>query len=627
LSLKATYSTGLVDQFGEPCDGPPPGVLDSFLRWAENAPHRPALETADETVDYGQLTRRSVAVAARLRDAGVRAGDTVGVLLPNGADAVTAVLAILRLGAAYLPVSPKDPDRQVARILPDAGVRVVCTDGRWSRLTDAGFTLIDVATVRVDGDDWVEPHPAQPDDVAYLCYTSGSTGDRKGVVVEHGNLAHSTAARRATYPGAGRFYWMSPLNFDSSAAGLWGTLTSGGTLIIADDATLTDRAAILRSLATTRATALLCIPALYDALLHDAVRLPEPVLPFLRTVILAGEALPQRVADRHFRTFGTKVDLVNEYGPTECTVWASYHRLRPSETVTIGVPAPGVTVDIVSDDLVEVPAGHWGQIMISGPTVARGYRTRLAGHSSPFVRNAAGARAYLTGDVGRISAAGRIEFGGRVDDQVKVRGHRIAMGAVEQALLALDAVRRTAVVQDGTTGELHAFVEADRRVESADALKGRLAESVPRYMVPATVDLVDLLPVTSTGKVDRAALRRSPPVAPATSTARGTREAVASAWSSVLGTGDVPDDTSFFDAGGNSLLVFKLQDALAERLPRRPDVVELFAHPTIRSQVRLFDRADAAAPDPAAARLAAARRQRMSRSAAAGASSEPHPWT
>ncbi|MEV4118529.1 non-ribosomal peptide synthetase [Micromonospora sp. NPDC049645] len=624
MSLKAICSTTVVDHLHRPCEGFPPAVADSFRFWAEQAPQRPALETGDLTMSYRELDRRSVAVAARLREAGVRAGDVVAVLLPNGADAVAAVLAILRLGAAYVPVSPKDPHAQIVRVLPDAGARVVCADRRWSRLADEGFRVVDVATVH-DGDEPVEPHPSRPTDVAYLCYTSGSTGERKAVVVDQGNLAHSTAARRAVYPGAARFYWMSPLHFDSSAAGLWGTLTSGGTLIVADEHTLTDRAAILRSLTASRATQMLCIPALYDAVLREMKRLPEAVPPSLRTVILAGEALPQSVADRHFATFGTRVDLVNEYGPTECTIWASYHRLRPSEPVTIGVPAPGVSIDVVADDLVPVPAGQWGQIMVSGPTVARGYRGgSTAGHGSPFRQHPDRGAAYLTGDLGRIDDAGRLEFGGRTDDQVKVRGHRIALGEVEQSLLGLDEVRRAAVVQDDGTGELRAFVEPDRGT-SAEAVKERLAERVPRHLVPGTVELVDRLPVTSTGKLDRAALRRTAPSAvpvPAGPAGTGTREAVASAWCAVLGTEAVSDDTSFFDAGGTSLLVFALQDALAERLQRRPDVVDLFAHPTIRSQVRLFDSADNTGPDPAAARLAAARRQRVLRSAGSVSSAE-----
>ncbi|WP_370107518.1 non-ribosomal peptide synthetase [Nocardioides sp.] len=609
---KATGRAGGLAHSSPTSDGRPPLVLESFIFWAETNPHGVALETAGGSLTYAELRRRSAVVAAGLRNAGVRPGATVALVLPNGVEAVTAVLATLWCGAAYVPISPKEPGAAIARLLRDAEAEVVCSNRWWPELADGDLTILDVESL-VCSDVEMRPHPVVPGDVAYICYTSGSTGERRGVVVDHENLAYSTAARRKTYPGAARFLLMSPLNFDSSGAGLWGTLTSGGTLIVADDATMADRSLILRSLETSRVTQFLCIPALYDAVLRDIERLVQPALPHLQTVILAGETLPQKLADRHFNTFGARVDLVNEYGPTECTIWASYHRLCPSEQVTIGVAAPGVTIEVVSDELTRVPPGEWGEIVISGPTVARGYHGGSPAERSGFTLLPNGQRGFRTGDLGYVDEAGRLEFGGRIDDQVKVRGHRIATGAVEQALMDLEDVKRAAVLHDAATGELHAYVESERSMTSSAALKGELAAGIPGYMVPATIDILDALPVTSTGKLDRDALRRSS--APAARTVpRTTHEAVTAAWCAVLHCDDVPDDTSFFDAGGNSLRVFDLQDALADMVGSRPDVVDLFAHPTIRSQVQLFDQDVGAAT--AGARLAAARRQRALRNAA-----------
>ncbi|WP_344820551.1 non-ribosomal peptide synthetase, partial [Actinoplanes cyaneus] len=515
--------------------------------------------------------------------------------------AVAAAAGIQRAGAAYVPLDPGWPEQRVADVLTDARVSaVVTTAGTTSRLAGSGYPMVDADTDAAHPDG---PPAALLDvqvdaaDPAYLIYTSGSTGEPKGVLVTHGTLAASTLARRQVYPGAPTFLLVSPLAFDSSVAGLWGTLSAGGTLVLATRDEVRDPARLVEVIHTNGVTLTLCVPSLYNVVLDAADRVGPARLASLDTVVVAGEPLPQALVERHFAAHPRPVSLVNEYGPTEATVWASYRRFTGPGPVSIGGPIPGTRLYVLDDDLRPVPPGAEGELVIGGEGVTAGYfgrpeATATAFPADPFTGD--GARMYRTGDRARWNPDGTLAFLGRRDHQVKIRGHRIELGAVEEATRTVAGVRDAVVVPDGAHTTLVGFVLADPGTDAA-AVRADLAERLPAAMVPARIRILEHFPLTFSGKVDRAQLQTAAdedPVAGGTEATDGgpSTVGVAAAWSEVLKVPEVPDNANFFDLGGHSLAMFQLQDALERHTGVRPSVVALFQHTTVAAQARLLDR-------------------------------------
>ncbi|MEV5957081.1 non-ribosomal peptide synthetase [Streptomyces sp. NPDC051987] len=678
-----------------PRDGWEP-VHERVARFARITPAAPAVSGADGTVGYRELHAWAGRIADRLAEAGVGRGSRVGILVPASTAMVATVLGVLRSEAAYVPVDPAHPDRRVAEVLADARVAaVVVTAATADRVTGLGLPVVRLEdTVAptgnrtaddgegggASGDDTEdtdeEPAPAAGasrhataaagDHPAYLIYTSGSTGEPKGVEVGHRQLAASTLARRMVYPGSPVFLLVSPLAFDSSVAGLWGTLTAGGHLVVATADEVRDPARLLDLIEEHGVTRLLCVPSLYAVLLDAAERLGTHRITTLDTVITAGEPLPAPLMRRHFALHTGRVALVNEYGPTETTVWASFRRYLAPGPVSIGGPVPGVRLYVLDDRLRPVPRGTEGELFIGGAGVGNGYFGRPEATARAFVDDpfdaAPDARMYRTGDLVRWRDDGTLDFLGRRDHQVKVRGHRIELGAVEAALCELPEVREAVVVPDGTGTALTGFVLAPALPVGRD-LRAELARTLPAPMVPARIEVLDTFPRTVNGKADRTALRsraeqpHTPPrpappasgtapvsaaaptsAAPAangtgtvvvsretaTGAAAGPTAAVAAAWAEVLKVADVPVDINFFDLGGHSLAMFQLQDALERHTGSRPAIVALFRHTTVAAQAALIRDGGADANDAEAdARRAAARRARALRARRHHASEEP----
>jgi amino acid adenylation domain-containing protein len=619
---------------GEPLpqDGREP-VHARVAALAAASPGDVAVVCGDEHVTRGELHAWAGRIAARLTAAGVRPGDRVGVLAERSAAMVAAVLGTVRTGAAYVPVDPANPDERVAAVLSDAQVSaVVVTGGAEERVAPLGAALVtaDDPAVRHEGEA-LPLADTEPGDAAYLIYTSGSTGAPKGVVVEHGQLAASTLARRQVYPGAPVFLLLSPLAFDSSAAGLWGTLTAGGRLVVAGPDEFRDPEALLRLVERHAVTHLLCVPSLYDTLLAAAERLGTSRLASLTTVITAGEALPETLLRRHVRTLGGRSSLVNEYGPTEATVWASFRRFEDAGPVDIGGPVPGARLYVLDGAGRLVPPGITGELHIGGAGVSRGYHGRPDATSRAFLADpfAGGdARMYRTGDLVRWNRAGALEFLGRRDNQVKIRGHRVETDAVEAALRDCPGVREAVVVPDAAGTKLTGFVVTDAP-DTLPSAREQLARSLPEAAVPSRLRALTVLPVTVNGKADRAALaelaeqRESPPAErQSTGGANPPEQAadpltgVRAAWAEVLETSAaVPGDVNFFDLGGHSLLIIQLQDALGRHTGVRPSVVDLFRCSTVDAQATLVRSGAAGGAEAAgsSARVEQARRERASR--------------
>ncbi|MEV0114065.1 non-ribosomal peptide synthetase [Streptomyces sp. NPDC050844] len=573
-------------------------------RLAAEHPAAVAVRCDDIAVTYGELISWARQLSHRLAAAGVGSGDRVALLAEPSAAMIASVLGILGAGAAYVPIDLAQPDARLTTILHDAQVKaVVATEHTQPRTEGSELPVVTVENVpdaaSHDSADSFNSFAATagPADPAYLIYTSGSTGEPKGVVVEHRNLAASTQARLMVYPGTPTFLLLSPLAFDSSVAGIWGTLHAGGCLIVASADELRDAERLVSLVSRHRVDRTLCVPTLYGLLLDAAERAGAASLASLRQVIVAGEALPQTLADRHFAVHSRAVDLVNEYGPTEATVWATFHRFTGMEPVSIGGPVPGARLYVLDDALQPVLPGAEGELFIGGAGVTHGYFGRPEATAAVFLDDPfaaePGARMYRTGDIVRWNAEHRLDFIGRKDDQIKVRGHRVELGAVESTLRLLAGVQEAVVLPDARGTGLIGFVASAQDTDPL-ALRHALAEKLPLVMVPGELRVLPELPRNLNGKLDRALLRtlaaEPPPARPAAAPVAGDplTAQVTAAWSEVLGVAMVPLDVNFFDLGGHSLAMFKLQDALERHCGLRPSIVALFQETTVSAQATLI---------------------------------------
>ncbi len=422
-------------------------VLHRFTKHVVADPDAVALRTEHISVTYDALDRHANRLAHRLTRAGLGQGALVGILAERPADAIVAMLAALKTGAAYVPLDHRAPDARLGRIVPslDGTLATAALSARGGGSTRT-LALDDAAGLP----DESPPRVSASEIAAYVVFTSGSTGEPKGVVVERGQLAASNAARDLHYANPPRrFLLLSPVSVDSSVAGIYWTLATGGTLVLPPPRGEQDVEGLTRLIERTNVTHTLLVPSLYRAILEHA---DTGRLASLRCVIVAGEECPTELVRLHEARL-PGVALHNEYGPSEATVWATVAQLAPRSDaadggrVTIGRPISGARVYLLDDAMRPVPTGSVGEIWIGGAGVARGYlampdesaRRFLA---DPFGR---GGRIYRTGDRGRFRADGQIDFLGRIDEQMKVRGFRVEPGDIERAVEEHSAVRDAAV--------------------------------------------------------------------------------------------------------------------------------------------------------------------------------------
>ncbi|MDA0638054.1 amino acid adenylation domain-containing protein, partial [Nonomuraea sp. MCN248] len=546
-------------------------------------PDATALLWGGEAMSYARLDARVARLAAALRRRGVAAGCVVGVCLRRSAEAVVALLAVWRAGGAYLPLDPDYPDERLAFLVDDSGARLVVTDAdlapRLPRET--------VVLVPADDSDHGDPpcgwSPVEPHDPAYVIYTSGSTGRPKGVLVEHGSLAGRVRWMREAY-GIGpddRVAQFASLSFDAHAEELYPALTTGaGVLLLPDGgASLPD---VLRTPAGGQVTVLDLPTAYWHRLTEalDGVAWPEP----LRLVILGGEQVHAAAVARWRDRFGDRVRLVNTYGPTEATVIATAADLGEADTVRrppIGRPIGGTTAHVLGPYGEPVPPGFPGELCLGGEGLARGYLGRPELTAERFVPDPdgpPGSRLYRTGDRVRRLPDGTLEFLGRFDAQVKVRGFRVEPGEVETALLTHPGVRQVVVTADGE--RLAAYVVGPAE---PDELRAHLAAALPAHLVPTAWVSLPALPLTITGKVDVAALPAPGPgpvaefVAPRTD----AEALVAGIWGELLGVEAVGVHDDFFALGGHSLLAARVTALLRNALDVEVPIRTVFDRPTV----------------------------------------------
>ncbi|MFJ2708749.1 amino acid adenylation domain-containing protein [Streptomyces sp. NPDC087428] len=581
-------------------------VPDLIADRAAEHPDATALVCGSLRLSYAELLGRADALAARLRAAGVRPGFRVGLLLPRSADQGIAALAVLRAGGAYVPLDHAHPEARLRHMLESSGTGLLLT----ARDTAGKGAGLEVPCIRVDRPavtDPVMPTPApaaapMPGDLAYVLFTSGSTGVPKGVAVEHRALVNLTRAVRHSFPvnADDRVLQFVSFGFDVAVSDLFFPWVAGAELHIPrEDERIGE--ALLERLRDSRITYVFLPPS-------AAMLLPDLTgqLPDLRTVAVGGEACPAELVGR-LSAPGRRI--VNAYGPSEVTVYATTGDLTPGEPVALGGAVPGARVYVLDERLRPVPAGVAGEIYVAGASLGRGYVGRPALTAERFVADphgAPGTRMYRTGDLGRIDAHGVIHYLGRTDLQVKLRGVRIELGEIETLLAGAPGVALAAatVRGAGTEQRLVAYVVGRDGEAAPDAeLRAHLARRLPGSMVPEVFVRLDEMPVSGNGKLDRARLPepvtvRCRPDGSATVAGTATERLVAGLWARVLNLERVAVTDNFFDLGGNSIRLLSVLSALRELgTYGELSLVDLFRHPTVTS---LAAHLEGSAPGPAA---------------------------
>ncbi|MDR6859412.1 polyketide synthase [Variovorax guangxiensis] len=563
-------------------------------------------------LSYRALDQEAERLARRLQARGVRAGDTVGVLLDRSSAAVVALLGILKAGAAYVPVQPDFPAERIAFMLAHSDVVLVLTQAAYKALVPAERPLLAIDDESQSAEAALPPFaPAAADgeSVAYVMYTSGSTGTPKGIEICHRSILRLVVdANYVELPPGEAMLHAAPLGFDASTLEIWGPLLNGGVCVVHDEK-VPSGPGLARTIARHEVKTAWLTAGLFNAVVDD-----DPAqLAGLRQLLTGGEALSVPHVRRALEALpGTT--LINGYGPTECTTFAATHRIprdlpADARSVPIGRPINETALRVLSPSMALLPAGLVGELCIGGRGVARGYLQSPELTAARFVADpyAPGERLYRTGDQVRWLPDGTIEYIGRIDGQVKIRGHRIETGEIEAALLAHPALKSCAVVpQKDPAGRLRlvAYLVARSAELPWSALRQHLAEHLPEAMIPSAAVWLAQLPVTTNGKLDRRALpepaRQRPELAQPYAEARNEAERrVCAAFARVLGIDPIGRDDNFFDLGGDSLLVLRVLKELQQGSARRLTTTLFFRQPTPAALAADMQAAEAPVPVPA----------------------------
>ena len=564
---------------------------DAFFTRAQRDPERTALLWGDESATYGELARQALGVARALTDAGVAPGDTVAVIVEKGHDQIPAVLGVLAAGATYLPVGAEQPAVRRDRILQRGDVQVAIVG-------DALELPGDVTSIRLADAMAAEPADAvrsvQPDSVAYVLFTSGSTGEPKGVEVSHRAAVNTVDAIGAAFAIAAddRTLGLSALEFDLSVYDIFAPLSVGGALVCVDTTTERDAQAWAQLVEKTGVTVLNCAPGLVTMLL-DAANPAQ--LRSIRLLLTGGDRVPVDTAHR-LRAAVPGLRCVGLGGTTETAIHSTVFEVTddfPAERTSVpyGTPLANVQMRVVNTRGEDAPDWVVGELWIGGASVADGYRGDPERTRDRFV-TVDGTRWYRTGDLARYLPDGTVDFLGRADHQVKIRGYRVELGEVESALTSVTGVG-SAVAVVSESGRLGAVVTGPLDFAAIDpvAIVEQLRDLVPPHMIPGVVRVVDALPLTANGKLDRAAVGRllaQDDVAGADDTppATATEAAVAYIAAQVLGlenAASIGVNTDFFDAGGNSILATTLTAKIRGLLSQQKfGVTEVLEGRTVR---------------------------------------------
>ncbi|HVK58526.1 MAG TPA: amino acid adenylation domain-containing protein, partial [Candidatus Kapabacteria bacterium] len=577
-------------------------LCEAFQVQANKRPDSLAIVCGEERLTYGELNRRANQLARVLIKSGLRPGTLAGIFMDRSPRTVIAILGILKAGGAYVPIDPVYPDERALWMLTDSASVAVVTESSLSpRLNGYKGQLIclDEDYKSIAEENGETPAVSQSrQSPAYAIYTSGSTGQPKGVLVTHHNVLRLFESTQHWFRFTQNDVWslFHSFAFDFSVWELWGGLLYGGTVVVVPYLTARDPSAFYELLAREEVSVLSQTPSAFRQLMW-AEEKASAKYPGLRYVIFGGEALELQSLRPWFDSHkNSATQLVNMYGITETTVHVTYRVITPQDLdenrgSVIGEPIPDLTIHLLDERGNEVPAGTAGEIYVGGEGVALGYLNRPDLTSQKFVKDCftkqAGARLYRSGDLARRLPGGDLEYLGRIDQQVKIHGFRIELGEIESVLNLHPSVRECAVICDDSAGDkrLLAYVVPRGKTPSFNELRDFAAKRLPAYMLPRRVIMLDEIPLTVNGKVNRKALplpdsRRHLSATSFCAPTSQAEKALAQIWESVLEVSQVGINDNFFELGGDSIRSIQVL-ARAEAQGLKISLQTIFSHPTI----------------------------------------------
>lgn len=571
-------------------------IADLFAQQVDRTPDAVAVAAGNRELSYREVENRSNHLARQLQSLGIKPDTLVGVAVERSEALVVSLLAILKSGAAYVPLDARYPKDRLAWIIEDSQMQVLVTTPETRQqlpLSGRSLTAVDAGTSAV------ETHPTQPvrsdatsGNLAYVIYTSGSTGKPKGVMIENRNVVNFfTGMDRAIGCEPGVWLAVTSVSFDISVLELLWTLTRGFKVIVHGDE---GTGSIADEIAQHHVTHLQMTPSLARMLTLDPRAFAS--LGSLKQLLLGGEVVPVSLVHLLRQVF--KGDIHNMYGPTETTVWSTECLIKNADSsISIGRPIANTQIHLLDPDLNPVPAGEIGELFIGGDGVVRGYWNRPELTAERFLRipSLSDKPIYRTGDLARCLPSGNLDFLGRADFQIKLRGHRIEPGEIEVVLEQLSGVKQAVIVaREDREGDkrLVAYLEGEAsQTTSSAVLRDALESKLPDYMVPSAFVFLPAFPLTDNGKIDRKALLALPPPSFATGAvtplchsepASDIERIVAHAWQDALGVATVGLNDNFFDLGAHSLTVAEVHARLQDVLGREIALIDLFHFSTVK---------------------------------------------
>ncbi|WP_225035705.1 non-ribosomal peptide synthetase [Winogradskyella sp. SM1960] len=573
-------------------------LYELISQQAKTSPLNTALKFGDAELSYENLDKQIHQLAHRLKEEGINPGDVVAVALPRSIELVVSLLAVMQCGAAYLPLDPSYPQQRLDFMIEDSKAEALISSKEFTISSESIPKMLILEVLFLD----LSKYPLSPlnisidlDDMVYLLYTSGSTGKPKGVQVTHKNLVNFLYGMLKE-PGikeTDRFLSITTISFDIAGLELFLPLLKGATLIVASDEVAKDPRLMLDVLKEERITMLQATPTTWQMLIDAGWQNRLPL-----KALCGGEALPLSLATKLLK----RVDEVwNMYGPTETTIWSAVKQIMPEdELITIGHPIANTQLYILDENGALVVPGKIGELCIAGDGVAKGYWKRPDLTAEKFIKSTfnkdENACVYRTGDLGKLLPTGEVQCLGRIDQQVKIRGHRIELGEIEEAINTIDGIESSVVLID--KDRLKAFVISNNLENSSQVLeknwKTYLKERLPLYMVPHEMITLDKFPTTLNGKIDRKSLTTSASKNSQKSTLTfaqsDSEQLVAKIWQESLRIDKIDVDSNFFELGGHSLIAVKVMTRLEKETGNRLPLAALLEQPTIKKLAAYLDK-------------------------------------
>ncbi|MCK4258345.1 MAG: amino acid adenylation domain-containing protein, partial [Halanaerobiales bacterium] len=565
-------------------------LYELFVEQVERSPEFPALHFQDDTLTYRELNERSNQLAWFLRKKGITSNDIVALMINISIDMVIGIIGVLKAGAAYLPIDPDLPEDRISYMLHDSKAKLLLTDGTASNLNPP-LEVINITQLELHQEPtgYVEVE-SQGTDLAYVIYTSGSTGEPKGVLIQHNNIVNQLIGLQKTYPfdDSLRHVLMAPYTFDPSVQQIFLPLITGGQLFLVTKMMKNDPRRMFELIKSKKINVFNTVPSLMESLM--ALAEDEERLEFIY-VILAGEVFSKKLHQRLLNSF-TIDKLINIYGPTEATINTTLYECKLEEeytTIPIGKPLMNYKVWILNEEQQITPIGVPGELCIGGEGLARGYVNKPELTKEKFINNlfVPEEKMYRTGDLARWLPEGNLEFLGRIDNQIKIRGFRVELGEIENQLLKYPEISEAAVValtrEDGDK-YLCAYYLSNQDVPNPD-LREYLGERLPDYMIPTYFFKLEKMPLTPNGKLDRNSLpapdQFQQEQTELVASQNMTQERLLAIWKEVLQIENIGVKSNFFELGGHSLRATVLSVRIYKEFNVDVPIHEVFARPTI----------------------------------------------